>query len=144
MYFKGTSKPTQTKRTLNKILRFEGSGLWLRKREKGYLFIVLTISVTIELFPYTALQRLKINFSLYPRKVQQAWDDNSAPFAKVACVLWKDLKTIQKNTPSFHMMQIMTPVKDGKEWEPGWKTMKTHDPRPKATMLREYNLGFST
>lgn len=52
----------QTKRTLNKILRFEGSGLWLRKREKGYLFIVLTISVTIELFAYTALQRLKINF----------------------------------------------------------------------------------
>ena len=77
----------QTKRTLNKILRFEGSGLWLRKREKGYLFIVLTISVTTELFAYTALQHLKINFSLYPQKVQQAWDDNSAPFAKVAGVL---------------------------------------------------------
>ena len=74
-YFKGTSKPAQTKRTLNKILRFEGSGLWLRRREKGYLFTELTISVTIELFAYTALQGL-FHFSLHPQKVQQAWDES--------------------------------------------------------------------
>ena len=121
-YFKGTSKPAQTKRTLNKILRFEGSGLWLRRREKGYLFTELTISVTIELFAYTALQGL-FHFSLHPQKVQQAWDESGLRF----------MKGPENHTEEYAFLSHDADNDLGKRWQRvGTRMENDEDPWPKT------------
>ena len=57
------------------------------------------------------------------------------------------MKGPENHTEEYAFLSHYADNDPGKKWQrvgTRMKTMKTHDPRPKASMLREYNLGFCT
>ena len=52
-------------------------------------------------------------------QVDEVWGDITAPFAKVGAILWKDLKTIQKEMPEFEWYQMVSLMPSDSSWKPG-------------------------
>ena len=52
-------------------------------------------------------------------QVDEVWRDITAPFAKVGAILWKDIKTIQKEMPEFEWSQMVSLMPPNSSWKPG-------------------------
>ena len=53
-------------------------------------------------------------------QLDQMWNDLSAPYNKVGCLTWKDLKTIQKEMPVGHEKFMRSLTREDIIWEIGW------------------------
>lgn len=51
--------------------------------------------------------------------IDEVWSDITAPFAKVGAILWKDVKTIQKEMPEFEWSQMVSLMLPDSSWKPG-------------------------